>query len=91
MVFEWNAAGKHCELEICLDIHCDAGVAIVNKVGDFSGLEPTGISNILSLSNVKAKYCVTFDSFEGNQYIVHKGCSSKQVFEQLIAVCILQI
>ena len=33
---------------------------------------PAAITNILSLSNVKSKYRVTFDSAKENKFIVHK-------------------
>jgi len=53
--------------DLSLDIHCNAGVATVNKIGNFPGYgvvwyHPGGIANILSLGRVKDKYQVTFDS-----------------------------
>ena len=41
---------------------------------------PDGIANILSLACVKEKYCVTFDSLKGNQFVVNKGDGIDQVF-----------
>ena len=35
---------------------------------------------MLSLAHVKEKYRVTFDSLKGNQFVVHKGDGSDQVF-----------
>ena len=57
-------------------IHCTAGVAKTNLIGDLPGYgtvwyHPDGIANILSLSKVKEKYRVTFDSDKNNQFIVH--------------------
>jgi len=48
-----------------LDIHCNSGVATVNKIGNFPGYgvvwyHPSGIVTILSLARVKEKYQVTF-------------------------------
>ena len=70
-----------------LDIYCNAGVATVNKIGNFPGYgtvwyHPGGIANILSLARVKEKYQVTFDSLEGNQFVVHKGDGSDQGFAE---------
>ena len=53
--------------DLSLDIHCNAGVSTVNKIGNFPGYgvvwyHPGGIANILSLGRVKDKYQVTFDS-----------------------------
>lgn len=60
-----------------LTIHCNAGVATTNMVGDFDRygtvwFHPDGIANVLSLAKVKQKYCITFDSAEGNIFKVHK-------------------
>ena len=67
------------------DIHCNAGVATVNKVWDFPGygtvwFHPDGIANILSLAHDEEKYRVTFNSIKGNKFVVHKQDGSKQVF-----------
>ena len=74
-----------CDSVSSLDLHCNAGMATVNKVGDFPGygtvwFHPGGIANILSLARVKEKNRVTFDSLKGNQFVVHKGDGSYQVF-----------
>ena len=68
-------------------IHCTAGVAKSNLVGDLPGYgtvwyHPDGIANILSLSKVKEKYCVTFDSDINNQFIVHRPDGTQQIFQQ---------
>ena len=51
---------------------------MVNMVGYFRGYgwvwyDPNGISNILSLKNMKALYCVTYDSASnhGSHFVVH--------------------
>ena len=67
---------EHMEIQKNMFIHCTAGVAKTNLIGDLSGYgtvwyHPNGIANILSLSKVKEKYRVTFDSDINNQFIVH--------------------
>ena len=68
-------------------IHCTAGVAKTNLIGDLPGYgtiwyHPNGIANILSLSKVKEKYRVTFDSDKNNQFIVHWTDGTQRVFQQ---------
>ena len=68
-------------------IHCTAGVAKTNLIGDLPGYgtvwyHPNGIANILSLSKVKEKYRVTFDSEINNQFIVHHTDGTQQIFQQ---------
>ena len=58
-------------IEQYMYIHCTAGVTRTNLVGDLPGygtvwFHPDGIANILSLSRVKTKYRITFDSDENN-------------------------
>ena len=71
-----------------LDIHCNAGVASTSMVGDLPGYgtvwyHPKGIANILSLSRVKARgYRVTYDSWEGNEFVVHKTDGTARVFKE---------
>ena len=43
---------------------------------------PDGIPNILSLSKVKEKYRVTFDSDINNQFVVHRADGTQQIFQQ---------
>jgi len=64
--------GKHR-----MNIHCTAGVTSTDLVADLPGygpiwFHPEGIANILSLSRVKARHRVTYDSTDGNAFIVHK-------------------
>ena len=68
-------------------IHCTAGVAKTNLIGDLHEYgtvwyHPNGIANILSLSKVKEKYRVTFDSDKNNQFIVHRTDGTQRVFQQ---------
>merc|ERR1712086_528409 len=60
-----------------LRIRCNAGLKTTNFRGHLSGYEwvwfyPDGIANIISLSRVKDKYRVTFDSATDNCFRVHK-------------------
>jgi hypothetical protein len=41
---------------------------------------PDGIANILSLHNMQKKYKVTYDSTQGNGFVVHKAGSNNHVF-----------
>ena len=68
-------------------IHCTAGVAKTNLIGDLPGYgtvwyHPNGIANILSLSKVKEKYRVIFYSDKNNQFIVHRTDGTQRVFQQ---------
>ena len=72
-----------------MDIHCNAGVASTNLIGDLPGYgtvwyHPQGIANILSLTKVASRdgYRVTFDSNGGNQFLVHKPDGSVRTFKQ---------
>ena len=56
-------------------------------IGDLPGYgtvwyHPNGIAHILSLSKVKEKYRVTFDSDKNNQFIVHRTDGTQRVFQQ---------
>ena len=70
-----------------LVLHCNSGMTMVTKKGDLKGygtvlFHPEGIANILSLSNVSKKYCVTYDSGNKDEQglVVHKEDGSKRVF-----------
>ena len=70
-----------------MDIHCNAGVTSTNMVGDLHGYgtvwyHPNGIANILSLSRVKEKYLVTYNSRDGNAFVVHKDDGTIRTFQQ---------
>ena len=68
-------------------IHCTARVTQTNLVGELPGygtvwFHPDGIANILSLSRVKTKYRITFDSDMNNEFIVHKPDGSTRNFKE---------
>lgn len=69
-------------------IHCNAGVATTNQIGDLPGYgtvwyHPNGIANILSLARVKEHgYRVTYDSDGGNHFTVHKDDGTCRVFKE---------
>jgi Reverse transcriptase (RNA-dependent DNA polymerase)/Zinc knuckle len=70
-----------------LTIHCNAGKATTNLIGDFDRYgtvwyHPEGIANVLSLAKVKSKYSVTYDSTEGNKFQVHKQDGTVLDFNQ---------
>ena len=72
-----------------LDIHCNAGVASTNLVGELPGYgtvwyHPKGIANILSLSRLKARagFRVTYDSKNGNEFVVEKPDGTTRTFKQ---------
>jgi hypothetical protein len=59
-----------------LHIHYNAGIAIVKTIGDLPGYRtvwfyPDGIANILLLALVQKKSRVTYDSRNGNEFVVH--------------------
>ena len=65
------------KVETTMHIRCNAGVKSTNLRGYLSGYGwvwyfPEGIANILSLSRVKDKFRVTFDSAADNCFHVHK-------------------
>ena len=69
-----------------LSLHCNAGIATVDKIGDLPGYRTVwfyedGIANILSLNNVKKKYRVTYDSTAHDCFEVHKADGTKRVFK----------
>ena len=71
-----------------MEIHCNAGIASTNLVGDLAGYgtvwyHPNGIANILSLSRVKEHgYRVTYDSEGGNKFTVDKLDGTSRVFNE---------
>ena len=70
-----------------MKIHCNAGTATTRLVGNLPGygevwFHPEGIANILLLSKLKQKYRVTFDSKNGNKFVVHKGDGSTRIFSE---------
>lgn len=60
-----------------LIVHCNAGTATTDLVGEFDNYgtvwyHPDGIANVLSLSKVKKRFRVTYDSENGNCFTIHK-------------------
>lgn len=75
------------QLRTTMNISCNAGVTSTNQVGELPGYRtvwyhPDGIANILSLSRVKEKYRVTYDSRDGGQFEVHKPDGCIRTFRQ---------
>ena len=77
-----------CTSATHMDIHCNAGVATTNQIGDLAGYgtvwyHPQGIANILSLACVKAcGYHVTYNSKNGNAFHIHKPDGTVWVFQE---------
>jgi hypothetical protein len=70
-----------------MTIHCNAGVTTTNLIADLPGFGEVwfsehAIANILSLSKVKEKYRVTFDSNNGNLFVVHKPSGQDRKFKE---------
>jgi hypothetical protein len=68
-----------------IHIHCHSGTSSTRLQATLSGygtvwFDPKGIANILSLSNVKDKYRVTFDSSTDDTFYVHKSDGSTRKF-----------
>jgi hypothetical protein len=69
-----------------MHIRCNAGFKSTNLRGHLSGYGwvwyfPHGIANILSLSRVKEKYSVTFNSASNNSFYVHKPMRTLKFWE----------
>ena len=70
-----------------LDVHCNAGVASTDMVGDLLGYgtvwyHPTGIANIISLSCAIKIFTITYDSANRNEFRIHKGNGEDRLFRQ---------
>jgi hypothetical protein len=70
-----------------MDIYCNAGVTSTDLIGDLPGCgtvwyHPKGIANILSLSRVKSRYRVTYDSLNRNEFSLHKPDDSVHIFRE---------
>jgi hypothetical protein len=66
-------------------INSHGGTSITNQQGDLPGYgtvwyDPAGIANILSLSKVKQKFRVTYDSAASDTFIVHKPGGTDRQF-----------
>ena len=66
-----------------INVHCNAGTATTNMIGDMKGFpgevwcHPHGIANILSFTQVKKHFKITFDD---NCFVVHKGDGTVRKF-----------
>ena len=70
-----------------LDIHCNAGVASTDMVGDLPGYgtvwyHPTGITKILFLSRAIKIFIITYDIANGNKFRMHKENGEDRLFRQ---------
>jgi hypothetical protein len=70
-----------------MDIHCNAGVTTTYLVVDLPGYgtvwyHPEVIANILSLARVKEKCSVTYNSVDGNSFVVTKPDGRTHRFQQ---------
>ena len=69
------------------------GVTETNLIGDLPGFStvwyhPNGIANILSLSKVKKRYRVAYDSLDGNAFDVHlTDIRIRSFIETLNGIC----
>ena len=60
-----------------LRVHCNVGLTHTNNIGDLPGYSdpvwynPKGISNILSLGLVRKNRPVTYNSQDGNEFVIH--------------------
>jgi len=74
-----------CDAKCSLTLYCNARKAIINKKGDLKGYgtvwyHPDGFTNILSLHNIQKIYKVTYNSTQGNGFVVHKADGNNHVF-----------
>jgi hypothetical protein len=70
-----------------MTITCNAGVTTTNLIGELPGYGTVwyhrdGIANILSLARVTKKHRVTFDSHNGNSFIIHKPNNTQHTFKE---------
>ena len=75
------------EVDGSLSIHTQAGTTVTKMKGELDGYGPVwycrdGIANILSLSNVKDKYRITYDSGSSNEFVVHKKDGGERRFKE---------
>lgn len=73
--------------DVGMEIHCNAGVTTTHYIAELPGYgtvwyHEDGIANILSLSKVKEKYRITYDSKNGNEFTVHKDDNSVHHFKE---------
>ena len=60
-----------------LRVHCNSGVTHTNKIGDLPGYSdpvwynPKGIANIQSLGLLQRNHPATYNSRDGNEFVIH--------------------
>ena len=60
-----------------LRVHCNTGLKQTNKIGDLPGYSdpvwynPKGTANILSFGLVQKNHPVTYNSKDGNEFVIH--------------------
>lgn len=67
-------------------IICNAGTVMVTQMGSLKGYgdvwyHPQAIANILSLNNVQKMFRVSYDSMNGDQFIVHRNDGTTRAFK----------
>jgi hypothetical protein len=72
-----------------ISIHCNAGSTRVSEIGTLKNygdvwFSKSAIANILSLSKLKERYPVKYDSSAGNQFVV-KQPTKKVIFKQSLS------
>ena len=68
-----------------LTIHCTARTSKTNMMGTLPKYGkvwyyPEGIANILSLKNAKKRYRITYDSDQGDEFIMDNRAGKKMAF-----------
>jgi len=78
-----------------MNIHCTAGVTTTDLVANLPGygtiwFHTNGIANILLLSQVKERHSVTYDSTNGNAFLVHQNDRTTHRLKNQKMACIFQ-
>jgi len=76
-----------CKATHRMHIHCTAGMTSTDMIVDLPGygtvwFHPKGIANILSLLQVKERHKITYDSTDGNAFLVHHPDGTTRHFEE---------
>jgi hypothetical protein len=70
-----------------MELSTQAGSTTTNLVGELRGygtvwFHPHGITNIIALANMKKKHPITYDSRNGNEFVVHKDDGTTRTFKE---------
>jgi hypothetical protein len=70
-----------------MELSTQAGSTTTNLVGELGGygtvwFHPHGIANIIALANMKKKYPISYDSRNGNEFVVHKDNGTTRIFKE---------